>query len=59
MPDWVHFTQRIDTPFLRDKNLPMTANYFICGPQRMISEVEEGLLELAIPAGQIHYEKWH
>lgn len=59
VPDWVHFTQRIDTPFLRDKNLPMTANYFICGPQRMISEVEEGLLELAIPAGQIHYEKWH
>lgn len=59
LPDWVHFNQRIDTAFLKDKNLPLTANYFICGPQRMIAEVEEGLLELAVPAGQIHYEKWH
>jgi glycine betaine catabolism B len=59
LPDWVHFNQRIDTAFLKDKNLPLTAHYFICGPQRMIAEVEEGLLELAVPAGQIHYEKWH
>lgn len=59
LPEWVHFNQRIDTDFLKDKQLPLTANYFICGPQRMIAEVEEGLLELAVPAGQIHYEKWH
>ncbi len=59
IPEWVHFTQRIDTAFLKDKNLPMDAHYFICGPQTMIAEVEEGLLELAVPAGQIHYEKWH
>ncbi len=59
LPDWVHFNTRIDTDFLEKSNLPLTAQYFICGPQKMIAEVEEGLLQLAVPAGNIHYEKWH
>lgn len=58
LPDWVHFQERIDTFFLKTMNLPQDAQYFICGPSPMLREVEESLLEIKVPAGHIHYEKW-
>lgn len=58
LPEWIHFQERIDTFFLKTMNLPSDAQYFISGPSPMLREVEESLLEIQVPAGHIHYEKW-
>lgn len=58
LPDWIHFQEHVDRFFLKSMSLPSQAHYFICGPAPMLSEVEKELLELKVPGGQIHYEKW-
>ena len=58
LPDWIHFQEHVDRFFLKTMNLPQDAHYFICGPEKMLEDIENSLIELQVGAGNIHYERW-
>lgn len=43
-----------------ERDLPAfrETHFFLCGPNRLVSSLSEGLSARGIPKAQIHYEKW-
>ncbi len=56
---WAGRTGRIDAEYLMNL-IPdaLTATFFICGPNKMVSELRAGLEGRGVPAQQVRTEKW-
>jgi ferredoxin-NADP reductase/MOSC domain-containing protein YiiM len=53
--DYSH-TGHIDTAFLQHAQLPLDANYYLCGPTSLLAKIVATLERLGIPPAQIHQE---
>ncbi|NRA82530.1 MAG: 2Fe-2S iron-sulfur cluster binding domain-containing protein [Gammaproteobacteria bacterium] len=58
--EWQGLTGRIDTALIASKLAHElgnnSANYYMCGPQTMMAELKQGLLNAGTPMDNIHYE---
>lgn len=56
------FSDRINSEMLLSIELPVSANYYLCGPPQMVDDVVNILNtlqnELGITGSNIHYDKW-
>ena len=52
------FFGRISSEMLKRIGLDHKANFYLCGPPQMVDDVAGLLIDLSIPANQIHYDKW-
>ncbi len=58
MPGWIDHQGRISESWLKQLAIPQLAHYYLCGPQKMLFEVEQLLLKMGVMKALIHYEAW-
>jgi ferredoxin-NADP reductase len=52
------FYGRIGSEMLRRAGIDHQAHYYLCGPPQMVDDINDLLLDLGIPQGQLHFDKW-
>lgn len=55
---WPGLTGRINAALLQQAGIDTNTLYYLCGPQAMVDEISELLLQLGVPAENTVFEKW-